>query len=109
MLAVLQPMLAAMAQTLRTGGRVIRNRLSPFDGIDLMVRLDIVGREGLARTDLGDLGPEGIVTACRWLHAMVDGGLAERIGAATPDERYVLTLRGRQALAAMAQGTPPRR
>lgn len=82
-----------------TAVRILHNRMFPVDGIDLLMRLDVVGFEGLGPGDLADLGPEGVATALLWLSALCSEGLVEQM----VEGRYCLTGRGHQALSLMAQ------
>lgn len=82
-----------------TAARILHNRMFPVDGIDLLMRLDVAGHEGIGPGDLADLGPEGMATALLWLTAMSTEGLVDpMIGG-----RYCLTGRGHQALSLMAR------
>ncbi|WDF72093.1 hypothetical protein [Novosphingobium sp. KACC 22771] len=92
MFAVFHPIL--------TAARILRNRLFPVDGIDLLMRLDIVGDAGLGPEDLTDLGPEGVTMALRWLSALSADGLVDLVVGG----RYCLTGRGQQAVFLMARG-----
>jgi hypothetical protein len=98
MFATLHHIVTVAIETVRTGGRILNNRLVPMTGIELLMRLDIVGHDGLGQSDLADLGPEGVATAQRWLLALAAGGLVEM----ALEDRYCLTRQGHEALSLLA-------